>query len=390
MGGASRYDFYRILIPGALAVVLADLVGRVLLLTPNPMIQDQTLDQMKGFVALVEDPFRGAALAFTLGFLAYFLDPGYVTPEYRDRLPSARLGELLREWDRSDVEEKGLYFILLNEHMPDNVRERALLYGAFFRIGVQVILAAYLTATVMPLLILFISTAGVDRGSLGDHLTVTRPGKAVVLFVAVELGLLFLRRITIKRRSAADANEASPAEGGSIPRWARARGWARARADGPGFPALTIVVVGNGGWLVGTAIPSIQAGDGRSLVTTGVLCACVVWTMVRLVGPLGSWFHELWRGTEYIRSDKHYSRTGLFIVDGAFSSVALTGLLIMSGTMTSFQLTTIAGLLSVGILLAFTRKHERQQHGIYRNQRTWMEGNKELILEVAGPPSDNS
>jgi uncharacterized protein YcaQ len=54
----------------------------------------------------------------------------------------------------------------------------------------------------------------------------------------------------------------------------------------------------------------------------------------------------------------------------------------MSSIMSDAQVAAASLLPLIGLSLAFVRKHERQQHGIYRNQNAWIEEHAGLVISL--------
>jgi hypothetical protein len=165
----SRSDLYRIVFPGAIAAILAVYVLRVIALTPpeTPVVQHYSALVAGGY-QFIEDPLRGLAAAFAVGFVLYFLDPGYSTGAYRKNLPSDKVQEVAADYGYSDVDRRDVYFLLFNEHMPADLRERSLLYGAFFRIGFLGIILTHIASSALVVGILFYSTSQSELASLSD------------------------------------------------------------------------------------------------------------------------------------------------------------------------------------------------------------------------------
>ncbi len=104
MGGVSRYDFFRIVLPGGLVVFLLDLSARLILATPRvrPSI-------LAAFPKFIEQPLIALAMTFGVGLILYSLDLAYYSPH-----------------------------------------ERALSYGSFYRLGFQVIFFTIIACLVVP------------------------------------------------------------------------------------------------------------------------------------------------------------------------------------------------------------------------------------------------
>jgi hypothetical protein len=148
----SRFDFYRILLPGALLVGLFDIVIRVIGATPG----SQDWSDLIGVAEFLEDPLRGLVAAFGAGIVLYFIEPGNSAPQYYQDIPSQHLWRRMHE-EGVTGGNISMFFRASDEFMPEALRSRALLYGAFYRIGFQVVVFTLLAASVLPLLIATLS-----------------------------------------------------------------------------------------------------------------------------------------------------------------------------------------------------------------------------------------
>src|SRR5437764_1381675 len=94
MGGLSRNDFFRVVLPGGAVLFLIDVALRVLGSVKGIAVAP-FVDTRK----LIETPLHAATIAFGLGLLLYFVDPGYGAPQYYGNIPSTHLRRKLSERD---------------------------------------------------------------------------------------------------------------------------------------------------------------------------------------------------------------------------------------------------------------------------------------------------
>ena len=149
MGGLTRFDIFRIVVPGSAAVVLLDIWAKIIAATPG---LSTSIARLPNFL---ERPIVGIAAGFALGILLYFVDLAYGAPQYYDGIPASKLKEMLgREREGSHL---SLFFHVQDKMMPEALVERAALYGALYRLMFQLILFLYLLAYISPLTILILS-----------------------------------------------------------------------------------------------------------------------------------------------------------------------------------------------------------------------------------------
>lgn len=384
MANVSRSDFYRILLPGAIAVVLIDIALRVIALTPDPAATPHTISLISRAIGLVEDPFRGVAIAFSVGFALYFIDPGYMTTAYRSGLPSTYVAELSRQKDLPDKYSTSIYFQLLNEHMPDNLRERSLLYGAFFRIGVLAIIMAMLIGVALPTLLLLYSISPQESSPL---FRVLDPSGALGAQIAVGMAFITVlawwwRRATEKRNHR-DRDYDDRSKGANKPEWNL--------LDSHRFVAAAIFAIGGLGWLLAALLP-IPASAGRWVVSIASAVSGLAWIGARLAGPLASWFAVVRAGQPYYRSQGSFQAVEQYAIDVAYVATGYLGLALIASELYLVQVLATLSLSITAMALSFVRKHERQQHGIYSNQRSWIASHwnltEQLIRDQVAVDSD--
>lgn len=358
----TRFDLYRIIIPGALSLGFAVIALR--LLSIGEGVGQQGFPEFGEFL---EDPLRAFVLAFGVGLLAYFVDPGYAMPEFWEGIPSAKLREVLVEQDGrfEDIPQQrfvGLYFLLFDGDLPEGVRERALLYGALFRVAVHAILGALLTALLLPVLMLHLAAAEGHEavGPTSQHVWVP-------LFAALATLLMASRRCLVELDT----------EG---------YGGMRAALKGMDKGAATVAFLIAMGGVLPWSIVGFYGHQGRvGLVSVGigVSFSAVVWLTARLGGRVGEYCTFIVSGNRYNREKKGYARSWSFGFDSCLALSVYVGLF-MAGpeVITNGQQVGVVALTMFGLVLSFLRKHERQQHAIYKNQVDWMRRNIDRVKEA--------
>jgi hypothetical protein len=148
VGSVSRYDFFRIVLPGGLVVFLLDLCARLILATPR--VRPSVIG---AFPKFIEQPLVALAATFGIGLVLYFLDLPYSSPQFWKGIPSKVLESRMGADTKADP--LSLFFLASDKLMPSEMRERALLYGAIYRIGFQLVLFTIIGCLVVPIGILF-------------------------------------------------------------------------------------------------------------------------------------------------------------------------------------------------------------------------------------------
>lgn len=354
MGGLSRYDFFRMLLPGAIVVFLLDLGLRVLLVDGGT--HARTLENA---LTVIERPLVAITVAFAVGLVLYFVDLAYTTPAFWKNIPSSHLSIRLAEADVA-TDHLSLFFRASDELMPEAMRERALLYGALYRAGFQAMLFSITAAVVLPVAVLLEMPVG-DL-SPGFHLHradwwVT--GGLVLAFVALAPMRAVLRR---QRR---DLPETGPvvflflALAPLLAMWLDLR-WRFLPFVPHHRPQLV--------WL--------------TTITLGV------WWFLRVGGRPGSRL-RYWRGDSG-RPDDPYSASTNWTLDALAATAAVVGSGMLVPHMSVGQVLAINGSALVGLLLSVLGKHERQLQGIYRNQNNWIDAHVADICKLAGPATGTS
>ncbi len=345
MSGLSRYDFFRMLLPGAAVVFLLDVAARIIALHPSA-----PFNVAQGLPKFLEDPLRGLAAAFGIGLVLYFFDPGYGAPQFYKGIPSTHLKKLLQGRGMT-ADALSLYFRAMDELMPETFRERAYLYGALYRIGFQLVLYTLLVASLLPTTILLLFRRL-------PPLTYGRPAPILWLswgaVIVTVIGPFIRQVITPKPKFPG-------------------RGVLLAASIMAG---LSIVA-----W-VNLPLSFIPRVPPVGLATTVTLLAVGAWLIVRLVGPLGMWFKHIRNELGGAKPDKPHSPIEIFAFDSSVAVAGLVGLVVLWPVLAAAQVAAISALLCVGLTLSYFRKYERQLSGIYRNQCRWLDAKLDSVLQL--------
>lgn len=356
----SRYDFYRILLPGAIMLGLVDVAIRLTTLGAPADVKAQAANALQ----FVEDPVRGVVIAFAFGIGLYFTEPGYNAPQFFYRIPSTHLHNILtdRYPDEPDLAKHSvsLYFRALDELVPDGLRERALLYGAFYRIGFQSIFFTLALAAALPACIVMVGGAQ-PRSDWVD------PGAAAWLMLGAPMlvgtaafvsALLPSRHPYARRLGGRFVSVVILAMATSAISW-----WTFVHPDaGPSF------LFKNSDWVVGVA---------TALHLTA-------WCLLRLRGPIRPFLRSLWV-SKSTRPDRPHSDAQIALLDFSVVLPALSGLLVLGSEIDLAQILGVCALGTIALLLSAAKKHERRLAGIYANQNRWLDANLERVVALANP-----
>lgn len=243
--------------------------------------------------------------------------------------------------------------------MPGPMRERALLYGALYRLGFQVVLYSIIECLVIPVVILLL---------LSDPPAVRSPDPArpavlvVLLALPVFLALPFVREFLKSK------------DRRCWPRWRLA------------LPASALTTAAAVVWLDLPFQFLPGAPRDRAWYVLASVLAGFPWLTLRLTGPIKPRWHH-WRGKERGKPDVPHRVTEIACLDGLPISVALVSTLALSSVLGDIQVLILGGLQAVALTLSFLAKHERQLHGIYRNQNRWLDGHLDQVIALIEPPS---
>lgn len=350
MGGSSRFDTLRVLLPGAVLITLVDLGARLIAsMTVVRPSASGLVDAAQAFVDLVEDPFRGIVVAFGLGLILYFVNPAYATPQYWKDIPSEHVKQKADKDGLQNVDATGLYFLALNELMPTALRDRVLLYGQMYRIGFETVFYALLTVVATAV------SALVIVGSSRSAFSLNQSAWIFLVLLVIELAL-FAFRLEVLRK------EDLVRQAKSIAKWTFA------------VPVSLIVLLAFGGWVGLTVWPD---KTGTVVIVLSATAAGAIWTLLRLKGR--DWWpyiiFPIGRGTRPYRTTDAHSPFELLVLDAAFVT---PWLFLMAGSSSALSVVHVGApvaLTMVALFLSHLRKYERQNHGVYRNQRLWIDLN---------------
>lgn len=360
MGGLSRYDFFRIVLPGALVLFLADIGIRIV--SGGDRIG---LDDADRWLRLLEEPATAIVLALGVGLFLYFVDPGYGAPQYYVSIPSVELEKLVKDAGyKLPGSATSFYFVVADSIMPADLKERALLYGAFYRVAFQAILYTLLLgASIGPTVSLLVA-------STHNHSFTPRSGSlAAAVIVAVALAVPFIRELLKERKRQ---------------RWPKRR-----------FVLLSAIaaLIPSVLWVnLGTEFlrPALHS-EALAASFTGLVAA--IWSLLRLSGPIRNrWAHL--HDPSVPKPDKPHKATEIAVLDAMLVVPGFIALLAVDDQVTAGGVALVAALNIAGLVLSFLRKHERQLFGIYKNQTMWMELHLQEIVaryglsKSAATPSD--
>jgi len=352
MGGVSRYDFFRIVLPGGLVVFLLDLSARLILATPRvrPSI-------LAAFPKFIEQPLIALAMTFGVGLILYSLDLAYYSPQIWRGIPSTVLREKIPD---TRVDTTSLFFVASDQLMPAELRERALSYGSFYRLGFQVIFFTIIACLVVPVGIVL---------RLGNPPIVPHPRVTTAVVIAtllvVPCALTPFIREAFKRRRR--------------------------------LPALRFVLCI--GLLVGASsavwvdLPFAyfpKPSQDAVWFTIATAAYAFPWIGLRLLGPMKPRW-TVWRSVDKLpRPDVPHSDIEIAILDTGAVVLSLVATIALSGALSNMQIIGLAVLQALALVLSFQKKHERQLQGIYRNQVTWLNAHLDEILKLVPPAEAES
>ncbi len=344
----SRFDFYRILLPGALFIGLIDIVIRVIAATPGP----HDWSDLTRVASFVEDPLRGLVLAFGVGVILYFIEPGNSAPQYYQGIPSQHLWTRMRK-EGVTGSNVSMFFAASDDFMPEALRSRALLYGAFYRIGFQVVVFTLLAAGVLPFLIVTLSR---HDGSGPWHLAGgTRLGFWLV-GVSVAVATIVVATNTGRKTN---------------------------RAIGKLWVgAITMVLLNSAAWanFAGQVTEEWTQWPNSYWLLAGVTTlTSAAWFLLRLRGPLRPFFRHLRKGGGR-KPDRPHTAGQIALLDCAMSSHGFAGLLALDGKVSPAQFGAVVGMLTISLIVSLVKKYETRLAGIYKNQNEWIDRNFDRIV----------
>lgn len=353
MGSLTRHDFFRVLVPGAAALFFLDVALRIIGSAQGVPSAPFTAARVG-----IEQPFTAFTIAFALGLLLYFVDLGYGAPQYYASIPSTHLEKELRKRNCKDADWVSLYLVVGDSMLPPQLQDRALFYGAVYRIGFQVIFFAFLTVAAVPVVILHLrsNTASLDI----TFRTETAAAAAVVVFTALlpRLG----RCVWIKQQK-----QRRPSEEKTLAKKVRFV-----------MGVVTLLSLPTAAWLYAGFAEEETWAQPVIEITTAV--AIVGWGILRLGGPLKARW-EYMRGARRTKPDVPHRPSEVALLDLVVAVPSIVGMVTLGPSLRLGSIWALALLTATALLLAFFRKHERQQWGIYRNQSLWIDANIDDIIE---------
>lgn len=197
MSGFGVYETLRIFLPGAIALLVLDLVLR--LTTGINTIDVEEGSVAGGLVNLIENTTGFAILSVSIGLVLYLIDfPSRLRITAGDdtrniQLPSSKFGAILEDFNSSHPDKAydgghslSLFFIFADEYMPEELNKRVYLFGSLFRVFIDIRVLLWLAVSIGPVGGLIV--AAEDR-SLGDLSPRLSYAGAVGLLLAA-MGLL--------------------------------------------------------------------------------------------------------------------------------------------------------------------------------------------------------
>jgi hypothetical protein len=246
-----------------------------------------------------------------------------------------------------------MFFAASDEFMPEALRSRALLYGAFYRIGFQVVVFTLLAGGVLPFLIATLSRQD-GRGpwnlSGGTRLGFWLFGVAVAVATS-----------TIAMTTGRKANRAT----GKL--------W---------LGAAAIVVLNSAAWanFASQLTEEHTSWLNSYWLLTGITTfTSAAWLVLRLRGPLRPFLLHLREGGGR-RPDRPHTAAQIALLDCAMSSHGFAGLLALDAMLSPAQVGAVVGMLTVSLVVSLTKKHETRLAGIYKNQNEWVDRNFDKIV----------
>lgn len=385
MSGFGIYETLRIFAPGALAVAIANLVARFSF-GDSAFTAD---GPATGFADFVGNVGVATTLALLIGLLLYALDfptrftlYGGADPQHNVKLPTQVLREQLAG---SDLAPKsfGLYFILSDAFMPEEMHKRVYLFGSLFRVfaDLRALLAA---AMVAGAAVALVDAAGgeefeLTQGGLGDGLLAT----AAIIGAIAGVGVLGGVRAHATRFRSKRAREGS---GGTFR--------ARLRRDLRAIAWAWVIV-----FVSGTVAVGLMAAATTAAQAVGVLLAIagyVLWASIEIgppkVGDQFGWRSRLLRRLRADCTDAQYSVFQRLLADIALFGPWLVGAALAGANQGRAATHMFAWALLVvpATAIMSIRKHEIRLLNVFQDQCLWLELNTDRLarLRTSGRLSD--
>lgn len=341
-GWALALRLLRVLLPGGALVFFVSIGLRIV---SGSVANDIATDLIEASDFL-EQPLHAVVAAFTLGLVLYMIEPGNGAPQYYQNIPSSHLRTLLANRGKS-ADHVGLYLLLTDEKLPDHLQERALFYGAVYRVGFQIVFFAFLMVGLVPLAVLLLD---LDENPASIELA---PVEIVALaVVGAGIAWPFVRQAL---------------SGRSL----------RLRSRLTLLVALVSVACLSA-WATMIAVSDIREA---AMWTAGIanVVALLLWSILRLGGPwTARWAH--FRGLTNQKPDVAHRPLQFGLIDLLVGLPAIGATVAIASLMSTGALLALMAILFAAVVLAHFRKHERQLYGIYRNQNLWLDNNIDSIL----------
>jgi hypothetical protein len=356
-------------VPGGIVVVLAEIAMRV--------YRDSVSS-----AAFVNDVGLAIFIAFGSGIVLYFVDIAYSTPQFWRGIPSQHLETRAVENGIPPKVAKdkalGIFFVMLEEHAP-RLHDKALLYGAFYRIGFQLVFFSIVTIVLTPVGLL-------TRDILlhGDAYGQADPTR--LAWLAVALLVLFVVAALRTFRPTAGQQES-----GSRPRIRLPLSLGNLLPKGVRSLVVAIATLGSGSWALGWAfvvggrralfvdIPQ-QPTLGRWLIALATTGSLALWAFVRLVGPVKQWWKYV-NTPDGRKPDRPHTGSQIDSLDSAVVLGPITALYLTGSHLSVSQIAVLSSMTAIVLWLGHIRKYERANSGLYRNQRDWIDRNLDSLLQ---------
>lgn len=347
--GTQSFDFYegiRIFVPATAALALIEAVHRTLIDGSGTLLTDNL----------------GAAIGAVLfiGLLLYFLDIPTKSAAYRAGQPADELAQFRdRLLATSEIHVVNAYFVLLDTTIPPQIRARALYMGSIFRIGLEIILLAGLSALGLLTYALYAEAEATARPELvASYCQMCLVALAVVVLGSVALDAKRERPKVGWRASLLRTLRNVPTSLGPV---------------GAGVVAAATGLT----WL------AIRLEDVSWLRIAGPALFALVWVSVQIKGRPAF-------GSDQKPAD---GVTNAVLFAAAAASAVITRMALKSdGAVLSGRL-EFAGwlaLLPLVALLIAARGHEKRLKGAYSTQRTWIKLHTTEIERALGLTADGN
>lgn len=345
--GATQFEFYegiRIVLPGALAVGLANEISST----------------FKLGLRLENNPVGGIAAAILIGLIFYYVDAPAKATVYSQNLPTEHLKDL-GITTPSGYRLVNLYFVLHDEVVPKGIRARGLYMGSMYRIGLEGIYL--LMSSALGTLFAAIILTDLRQGRISSSHPSALPG--IVGIIVTVLFVPYAAELEKRRRSS----------GRTIP--GEITSTVREQIGRVDLVVFAICLLLEGAFLF---------NDHRFLAA-GLISAFLVgigWAVRYFRGYVAAVpdasDHNKSRPHEHIR--KPLSRTPAVLTAViACLFLELNAMLVLpyGKSITTIHYWEWTIIITVALALICARGHERRLGGSYATQNTWLSLNKEEL-----------